>query len=376
MTPKIEQFIRDQAPGAPCLVVDLDVVEQSYRLMDEGLAAADIYYAVKANPAPQILKLLVKLGSKFDAASINEIRMCLDAGAKPEDISYGNTIKKSSDIKTAFDLGIRLYAFDSEEEMDKIAEFAPGSQVFCRLLTENGNAEWPLTRKFGCVPDMAVSLMARAKGKGLNPVGLSFHVGSQQPDPHQWDWAIIQAADVFKRLKDMGVNMTLLNMGGGFPAQYQGMIDPFEKFVDVINASLEEHFEGDIPDLMIEPGRAVVAEAGVILCEVVLVSKTRVDAPRRWVYLDVGVFGGLAETIGEAIKYTFITPHDGSELGPVAIAGPTCDSLDIMYEQTMMELPLDLSAGDRIMIEPAGAYTTTYASVGFNGFLPMNEYYL
>ncbi|MEG3617575.1 type III PLP-dependent enzyme [Magnetovibrio sp. PR-2] len=376
MTPKIEKFLAQNAPQAPCLVVDMDVIEGQYVSLDQGMADADIYYAVKANPAPQILQRLVKLGAKFDAASLNEIQMCLDAGATPDDISYGNTLKKADAIQAAHELGITLFAFDSEGELDKIAEHAPGAKVYCRILTENGNAEWPLSRKFGCVPDMAVDLLASAPGKGLVAFGLSFHVGSQQPDPHQWGWAINHAADVFQRLFEKGVELQVLNMGGGFPAQYRDMIDPFVKFAETINAALVEHFGENVPALMIEPGRAIVAEAGVLMSEVVLVSKKREDAPRRWVYLDVGMFGGLAETMGEAIKYNFITPHDGGDMGPVAIAGPTCDGADILYEQTLVQLPLALKTGDRVLIEPAGAYTTTYASVGFNGFLPMDEYYI
>ncbi len=376
MTAKIDQFLKDQQPATPCLVVDLDVVEQCYHHINQGMAA-DLYYAVKANPAPAILERLVKLGSKFDAASINEVHMCLEAGAKPEDISFGNTLKKASAIKAAYDLGVELFVFDSEGDLDNLAEHAPGAKVYCRLLAENGSAEWPLSRKFGCEPEMAVELMASVKDKGLVPYGLSFHVGSQQPDPHQWNWAIEEAAHVFAQLKEQGIELQMLNMGGGFPAQYRGHIDTFEYFVETIGASLTKHFgEVNVPSLMIEPGRAIVAEAGVLVSEVVLVSIKRKDAPRRWVYLDVGMFGGLAETMDEAIKYHFITPHDSGPVGPVAIAGPTCDGMDILYENASYELPLALKAGDRVIVQTAGAYTSTYASQSFNGFEPLAEHYI
>ncbi|MCW8914739.1 MAG: type III PLP-dependent enzyme [Magnetovibrio sp.] len=376
MTPKINQFLKSQQPATPFLVVDLDVVQENYRQIDTGLGA-DIYYAVKANPAPAILECLVKLGSKFDAASINEIQMCLDVGAKPSDISFGNTLKKPSAIEAAYNLGVDLFVFDSEGDLDNIAKYAPGAKVYCRLLAENGSAEWPLSRKFGCDVEMAFDLMMSVKTKGLIPFGLSFHVGSQQPDPHQWNWAIEDAAKVFAQLKNQGVELEMLNMGGGFPVQYRGPIDPFEHFVEAIEASLLKHFgEGNIPALMIEPGRAIVAEAGVMVSEVVLISQKRKDAPRRWVYLDVGMFGGLAETMDEAIKYNITTPHDGGPVGAVAIAGPTCDGVDILYENAPYELPLALKAGDRVIVEAAGAYTSTYASQSFNGFEPLAEYYI
>ena len=376
MSDKIDQFLEKTELEVPCLVVDLDRVEDRYNQIAQGMAGVDIYYAVKANPALQVLRRLVKLGAKFDAASLQEIRMCLDAGTRPRDISFGNTLKKPRAIAEAHALGIDLFVFDSEGELDKIATHASGAKVYCRILTENGNAEWPLSRKFGCEIDMAVDLLASASDKGLIPYGLSFHVGSQQPDPHQWDWAIGHAHEAFEKLAARGIKLEMLNMGGGFPAQYRGIIDPFEHFAETIRQSLDKHFGADQPALMIEPGRAVVAEAGVLISEVILVSKKRADATRRWVYLDVGLFGGLAETMGEAIKYPITTPHDGGPSGPVAIAGPTCDGADILYEHTIYELPLALRAGDRVRIEAAGAYTTTYASVGFNGFAPLQEHYI
>lgn len=376
MTPKIETFIQTTTLQAPCLIVDLDVVEARYRTVAEGLPKADIYYAVKANPAPAILKRLVELGAKFDAASVPEIQACLDAGAKPQDISYGNTLKKAKDIAAAHALGVTLYAIDSDGELSKVAAHAPGAKVYCRILTENGHAEWPLSRKFGCDPDMAVDLLASCQGLGLDPYGLSFHVGSQQIEPGQWDLALTRAAQAYYQLAEMGVKLKMLNLGGGYPAHYRDDIAPFANYAIAIEDSLVRHFGEDMPAIMIEPGRSIVAEAGVIVSEVVLVAqKSKVD-PKRWVYLDVGMFGGLAETLGEAIKYVFKTSRDDGPCGPVCIAGPTCDGADILYENTPYELPLDLQAGDRVLIEAAGAYTSTYASVNFNGFAPMTEHYI
>lgn len=376
MTSKIEQFLATNSPTSPCLVVDLDVIEQNYNVIAQGLPEAALYYALKANPAVPVLHRLVEQGSSFDAASLQEIQACLDAGSKPDHISYGNTLKKASDIASAHALGIDLFVFDSEGELDKLAQHAPGSKVYCRILTENGNAEWPLSRKFGCEIDMAIDLLVAAQDRGLVPYGVSFHVGSQQVDPHQWDTAIERAAQVFSAVAGHGITLKLLNLGGGFPARYRDDILEFSEFSAAIQSSLTRRFGASVPDLMIEPGRAIAASAGVLQAEVVLVSKKRVDAERRWVYLDVGLFGGLAETLGEAIKYDIKTQRDGQPSGPVAIAGPTCDSADILYEHTVYELPLDLRAGDLVQIEAAGAYTTTYASVGFNGFEPLREHHI
>lgn len=376
MTPKIQDFLDTNPLDTPCLVVDVDVVEQNYMTLKDAMPQAAIFYAVKANPAAPVLDRLVRLGSSFDAASVPEIEDCLKAGAQPSVISYGNTIKKSADIQRAHDLGIDLFAFDSEGELDKLAAHAPGAKVYCRILTENVGADWPLSRKFGCELDMAVELMVQAREKGLIAHGISFHVGSQQTDPDQWDVAIDRTAMVFTDLKARGIELKMINIGGGYPVRYREDIPEIDVFARAIQASMTKHFGNDLPEMMIEPGRSVVGSAGVIQAEVVLVSKKRLDADRRWVYLDIGMFGGLAETMGEAIKYAIKTPHDGKKTGPVAIAGPTCDGADILYEETPYDLPLDLAAGDRVLIEATGAYTTTYASVNFNGFEPMREHYL
>lgn len=376
MTPKLQNFLENHALDTPCLVLDLDVVARNYAALKEAMPQAAIFYAVKANPAAPVLDRLVGLGSRFDAASVPEIKDCLKAGAKPCEISYGNTIKKASDIARAHALGIDLFAFDSAGELDKLAAHAPGAKVYCRILTENVGADWPLSRKFGCELDMAVELMVQAREKGLVPHGISFHVGSQQTDPGQWDVAIGRTAMVFSDLQARGIELKMINLGGGYPARYRDDIPEFDVFARAIHASMTKHFGNDLPDMMIEPGRSIVAEAGVIQAEVVLVSKKRKGTDRRWVYLDIGMFGGLAETMGEAIKYAIKTPHDGQPTGPVAIAGPTCDGADILYEETPYALPLALAAGDRVRIEATGAYTTTYASVNFNGFEPMAEHYI
>jgi ornithine decarboxylase len=377
MNRKISRFLAEQRPATPCLVFDLDVVEQKYREMEKAMPEARIYYAVKANPAPEILKLLVGLGSSFDVASLAEIDQCLAAGAKAQDLSYGNTIKKEADIAQAHAKGVRLFAFDSLEELEKIARAAPGARVFCRLLAGSEGAEWPLSNKFGCDYAMARELMLRARTLGLVPFGLSFHVGSQQRDPTRWDQAVAETAGLFRELESHGVELKMVNLGGGFPARYRKRVPSIAKYVEQIRAALRRHFGNRVPDtLIMEPGRGLVGEAGVIHSEVVLISRKSAGDDKRWVYLDIGKFGGLAETMDEMIQYQLVTPHEGQPTGPVVLAGPTCDSVDVMYEKADYKLPLDLKIGDRITFLSTGAYTTTYASIGFNGFAPLREHYI
>src|ERR1700722_1635654 len=190
MTERIRELLRKRNDEGPCLVVDLDVVKDNYNAFAKALPDTRVFYAVKANPAPEVLGLLAKLGSCFDTASIPEIELVLAAGCTADRISYGNTIKKERDIARAFALGVRLYAVDCQAEVEKIARAAPESRVFCRILSDCVGAEWPLSRKFGCVPEMAARVLEHAHRLGLVAHGLSFHVGSQQRNPRMWDGAL------------------------------------------------------------------------------------------------------------------------------------------------------------------------------------------
>jgi len=376
MTPKVSRYLADNLPATPCLVLDVDRVAENFGRLRDAMPLARIYYAVKANPAAPILERLVGLGSYFDAASFQEVSMCLASGAAPDAISYGNTIKRERDIAAAYAAGVRMFAFDSEGELEKLARSAPGSRVYCRILVGNDGAEWPLSRKFGCEIEMAKALMVRATEMGLDAFGLSFHVGSQQTKTAAYEAAIAKVAMLFTDLVEAGVKVRMVNLGGGYPVRYKAEVPEIDDFGAAIMGAMAQHFGNALPEIVIEPGRFLVADAGVVSAEVVLVSRKSDTDPVRWVYLDIGRFGGLAETEGEAIKYAFQTPHDGSPEGPVTIAGPTCDSTDTLYEKSNYRLPLALTAGDRVELLATGAYVTTYASQKFNGFEPLGEHYI
>jgi ornithine decarboxylase len=373
---KVAKFLAERQPETPYLIVDLDVVGQAYKLLRRYMPLAKIFYAVKANPAPEVVGLLRDLDSSFDVASPNEIDLCMERGVGAERISFGNTIKKERDIAYAFERGVKLYAFDSACELEKLARSAPGSRVFCRILVESTGAEWPLSRKFGCAPEMAVELLRQAKAMGLDPYGVSFHVGSQQTKVDQWDSAIERAAKMFWALAETDINLRMINVGGGFPAKYRGDVPSVAQYANAVMGAITRHFGNDLPEIIVEPGRSIVGDAGVIHSEVVLISRKAENDEKRWVYLDVGKFNGLAETMDEAIRYRIKTPYEGSGVatGPVVLAGPTCDSADILYEKSRYRMPLDLKVGDRVEILSTGAYTSSYASVNFNGFTPLKTY--
>lgn len=371
---RIRDFIASQPPQTPCLIIDLDVVDENYRLLSEALPEATIYYAVKANPDSQVLSRLYQAGSSFDTASFREIELALIAGADPRQISFGNTIKKEREIVRAHHLGVDLFAVDSVEEVEKVSRAAPGARIYCRILTDGEGAEWPLSRKFGCTPRMAEKVLLRAAEAGLVPAGISFHVGSQMTNVNAWDRAIADARAVFTTMTKQGINLTLLNMGGGFPTRYLKDIPSPAEYGAAIRHSLTTHFGKDLPDLIIEPGRSMVGNAGSILSEVLLTSRKDDLEATRWVFLDIGKFGGLAETMDEAIRYRITTSKDNDEKEPSIVAGPTCDSADVLYEKTPYMLPKTLVAGDFVVIEDTGAYTKTYSSVAFNGFEPLKSY--
>jgi ornithine decarboxylase len=376
MTERIRDFLRNRRDDCPCLVVDLDVVRENYKTFAHALPDSRVFYAVKANPAPELLKLLVSLGSCFDTASVAEVEMVLAAGAAPDRISFGNTIKKERDIARAFALGVRLFAVDCKPEVEKIARAAPGARVFCRILFSCAGAEWPLSRKFGCDPEMAVDVLEHAHRLGLEAYGVSFHVGSQQRRTQAWDEALKSASMVFRACAERGINLSMVNLGGGFPTKYLKEIPSVQAYGRSIFRALRKHFGNRIPETIIEPGRGMVGNAGMIEAEVVLVSKKSENDNVRWVYLDIGKFGGLAETMDEAIRYPIRTPHDGDPVGPCVIAGPTCDSADVLYERKQYDLPVSLEIGDKVLIEGTGAYTATYAAVAFNGFAPLQTYHI
>jgi ornithine decarboxylase len=374
MNDRILEFLRNRREDGPCLVVDLEVVRENYLAFAKALPDTRVFYAVKANPDPRVLELLARLGSCFDTASVAEVEQVLAAGASADRISYGNTIKKERDIARAYALGVRLFAVDCEPEVEKIARAAPGAKVFCRILCDGAGAEWPLSRKFGCAPDLAPRVLEHAHRLGLDPFGISFHVGSQQRDPRMWDGALKAAATIFRDLAERGINLEMVNLGGGFPTKYLKQVPAVQSYAQTILQSLRKHFGNHIPETIIEPGRGMVGNAGVIEAEVVLISKKSDSDNVRWVYLDIGKFNGLAETMDEMIRYPIRTPFDGAATEPCVLAGPSCDSVDVLYEKEPYDLPVSLEIGSKVLIEGTGAYTTTYSSVGFNGFPPLKSY--
>ena len=307
MSPKTFENIRSfsEDKETPFLVIDTAIINSHLENLVQAFPYAGIFYAVKANPAIEILTLLRDRDVNFDIASIYELDRVLSLGISPDRISFGNTIKKSKDIRYFYEKGVRMYATDSEADLRNLAKAAPGSRVYVRILTEGtSTADWPLSRKFGCQSDMSMDLIILARDLGLVPYGLSFHVGSQQRDIGTWDAAIGKVKVIFERLREEdGIELKMINMGGGFPASYVTKANDLATYAQEITRFLKESFGEKLPRIIIEPGRSLVSDAGVLVSEVVLISRKSRTALNRWVYTDVGKFSGLIETMGESIKY-------------------------------------------------------------------------
>ncbi|MBN8219140.1 MAG: type III PLP-dependent enzyme [Spirochaetes bacterium] len=375
----------------PFLMVNLADIRRRYLELQRVFPGVKIYYSVKANPAVQVLGLLRDLGAYFDIASIYELDRLLGLSVPPARISYGNTIKKEKDIAYAYERGVRYYASDSDEDMRKIARAAPGSRIFFRIITEGSGADWPLSKKFGAHPDVLFTLILEARELGLDPMGLSFHVGSQQRDIGQWDQSIAHCRYLFDACREKGTELSMINLGGGLPSNYLHETLGLDVYAGEILRFVEEDFPKNPPELWIEPGRGMVGDAGILASEVVLISQKNRRDIHKWVYIDAGLFGGLIETLGEAIKYPILTdrtsslaatetvvrdyPRERADM-EVVLAGPTCDSMDILYQNHRYRLPRDLSVGDHVFFLSTGAYTTSYSSVEFNGFPPLKAYFI
>ncbi|CUR57347.1 putative lysine/ornithine decarboxylase [metagenome] len=352
----------------PYLMLDVPLAVERYQQLAAVLPATAVHYAVKANPDRVLLAALARAGCRFDVASPAEVRAALRAGAGPHDLVYSNPVKKRSDILSAAADGVGLFVVDSLEETEKVAETAPGASVLVRLSTTGAGSDWSLSRKYGCSAPEALAILVAADRLGLDAAGLSFHVGSQQRDPAAWTAPIATAAKLFAQARRRGLAPHVLDLGGGFPAALEGACPGLTAYGDAVEAALASNFGPDRPHTLIEPGRAVVGDAGIVVASVIAVLQR---GPRRWVYLDVGVFTGLVETLDEAIRYPLRTSADGGPTGPCVLAGPTCDSADVLYERTPVDLPLSLAEGDTVHLLAAGAYTTCYSTIGFNGFAPL-----
>jgi ornithine decarboxylase len=340
----------------PYLDLDVRAAVTRFRRIAACLPGTAVHYAVKANPEPALLAALAAAGCRFGVAGPAEMVAALEAGGLPDHLVYSHPVKRRQDIEFASRLGVRLFVVDTIEETQKVAAAAPGSAVLCRVVASGKEPDGALSRKYGCLPDQAAHILKAAAAVGLGAAGLSFDVGSRQRDPDAWDGPIGAAARVLGRLRADGVEPWLLDLGGGLPAHPGNGCPPLPSYGAAIELSLRRHFGARRPRTILEPGRAVVADAGTLVSTVVAVV-WRGDV--RFVFLDAPVFTGLVGTLDEAVRSRLRTSAVGP-LGPCVLAGPTSESADVLYEGAPVHLPLQLAEGDTVRLPGTGACTGYY----------------
>jgi ornithine decarboxylase len=351
----------------PFFLLDLERVRAKYREIRDAVDGVQVFYAIKANDHPAILRLLAAEGSCFEVSSVYELQALQALGVPADCIASFNPIKAPKFIAAMGAYGSQLMAVDSVEELDKMAQLSPKAEVAIRLNVENVGSDWPLDDKFGVEPFEAVPLLERARDLGLTPAGLTFHVGSQCREAASWKAAIGRCAEVWQEAAARGIELTVLSLGGGIPAPHGKPTPTVAEIGQVIRQTLCHHHlsAADGVRLIIEPGRGVVAEAAILATSVI--AKAR-RAGADWVYVDAGVFNALMETIA---GFTYeLSTSSNQPARTVTLAGPSCDSVDVMFRD--LQLP-GVDIGDRVYVHNAGAYTTVYAS-SFNGFPPPAVY--
>jgi ornithine decarboxylase len=359
----------------PFLACDLDTVRNRYRHLVGCLPGVDCYYALKCNSEPEVLKALASLGSRFEIASAGELELLGPVSVDPADVVYSNPVKPPEHIASTFKAGVWRYAFDSIGELEKLAEHAPGSSVYVRLRVDDSTSIFPLSRKFGAPPTEARELLVAAREFGLQPYGVTFHVGSQCTAPSAWRKAITVVGRLLRKLADQGVRLEMLNMSGGFPARYADPVPSMGQIAGTIEPALRTLLPYVPRHIAVEPGRFIVAESAVLVASVI---GREVRAGENWLYLDVGAYNGLIETQQTANRWRFplwssCEDHSTAPHELFTVTGPTCDSSDTTF--VGVALPATIDVGDSVYVGSAGAYTLGYAS-SFNGFAPPSTVYV
>jgi len=364
--------IRDAGiADTPYLLTDLDLVVHKAKEFKRLMPRVGIYYAVKSNNDPNIIKALQDLVDGYDIASLGEFRQLRKLRISPDRVMYSNPVKVPSHIAETFQGGVSHYAIDSVVEVEKIKHSAPGATVYIRVKVSDYGSKFPLSGKFGIDAMHALALASAAQDAGLHVRGITFHVGSQSENPQVWDAAINMAGELIAQLTKAGFGIEFLDMGGGFPANYEDLASTIEDAAKVINAALDAYVPSTVR-VFAEPGRYLSANSSVMAATVI---GRENRAGVEWLYLDVGVFQGLMEPLEMSDwKYPIFTEkHSRGYKKSFVLTGPTCDAYDTLgLDYT---LPSDINVGDKLYIGATGAYSLVYAS-HFNGFEPPKTYYV
>ncbi|TCS76155.1 type III PLP-dependent enzyme [Pectinatus cerevisiiphilus] len=342
----------------PLAVISTDQVEKNYQFLLNNMPRVRVFYAIKANPSPIIIEKMMEMGSSFDVASDGEIRMLYSMGVSGENMIYANPIKTIQGLRAAAETGVNKFTFDNEKEIYRMAEYVPGAKVLLRIRIKNAKALVNLNEKFGAEPEKAISLLKLAKEQGLNPVGLAFHVGSQTLSTEPYYEAFSLCRGIIDEAGQAGLNLNILDIGGGLPVPAPDTCVNLENMVKTINAGLDKFF----PDVEIwaEPGRYI---CGTVMNAITRVIGKQLRDDRMCYYLDEGVYGIFSGVFFDHWEYELNSFKQGKLL-PSTFFGPSCDSLDVVAKDYPCP---DLQLDDIVVASDCGAYTIA-SSTNFNGF--------
>jgi len=366
---KVKQKFNISEMHKPAMIIDSSIIIDKYKSLKNLIDGVEIFYSVKTNPHVEIIRLLDKLGSNFEVSSLSELQDLIRLGIPADRIISGNTLKVPKMIEEAYKYGVNYFAYDSDFEVDKIAQLAPGARVALRISVDNTGSEWPLSKKFGAPMSKALELFKYAQEKGLKPHAITFHVGSQCMNHLGWSNALMTVAEVYYLAKRNGIQIEVINLGGGFPSKLTKEIPHIDLIRENINQTIKQTFANENLKFYIEPGRGIIGEAALMVSSVIGKASR---GSENWLILDVGVYNGLLEAIA-GIEYEFVSDKElnalthRNDLIPYHIGGPTCDSWDTIIKN--YHLPSDLNIGDIVYILNTGAYTISEAT-RFNGFDP------
>ncbi len=345
--------------GTPSLVLSLDQIKKNYKTLQRYMSRVRIHYAIKANPHPEILRVMAEMGSSFDVASDGEIRLLNSMGVAGERMIYANPVKTDVDLKACNDCGVYKMTFDSSSEIRKISSACPGSTVLLRLRIDNSSAHVDLNKKFGAGREKALQLMLEAKAAGLDIAGIAFHVGSQTVSADPYLNALDVVREIFEEAEAAGLKLRVLDIGGGFPIPELKVNFNLAEMLKQINARLNEDFPET--EIWSEPGRYICGTAVNLITSVIGVTER---GGHPWYFLDEGLYGTFSGVIFDQWDFKLISFKEGRKRVAATFAGPSCDSLDIMFRGKMTS-PLEV--GDLLLVPACGAYTSASATT-FNGF--------
>ncbi len=361
------EFLETLPYPTPFFIFSRKRIERNLREFQKYFPASSVHYALKANSEPEVLQTLSDAGSGFEAASAYELDMLKAIRVPPEKIIYGTAVKPIAQIKDFFDYGVDRFAFDSFAELEKIAAMAPGARVYVRVRVDDTGSVFRFSEKFGAEKEHAAALLERARDMNLRPYGISFHVGSQASDRMAWARALRDLGVVFEDAQKKGIVLDVVNLGGGYPCNKYLSSDQSFGLEEIARHTIEQYKKLPYqPHLILEPGRGMVADAGVLVAGVV----ARVDRREStWLFLDAGTYNALFESMAcqGSTRYAITSMRASHDAGEkmFALAGPTGDSMDIISREVL--LPTDINVGDKIIVHDIGAYNVTTSSA-FNGF--------